>query len=198
MRVCSPPQARLPTTAGPEVVSPFSANTWHWILTCVVMIGSLFVGGAFFAKKMRVLQTKTAIKGLEIAMNGYDTEYDRVVGKTLGDKVGLTEGHDSLAEGDLLATLMSILPVHNPRRIRFYDPVRAKGQVNGVWFDAAGVIHLSDPWGSPYRVRADLNGDGLIPSPETPGGALSAQYIIYSAGPDKDPTTWRDNVASWK
>ncbi len=162
------------------------------------MIGSLFVGGAFFAKKMRILQTKTAIKGLEIAMKGFEVEYGRALGKTLGDKVGLTEAHDSLAEGDLLATLMHLSTTHNPRKVRFYDPPPAKGQVNGVWFDATGVARLSDPWGSPYRVRADLNGDGLIPDPAIPGATVHAQYIICSAGPDKDPTTWRDNVASWK
>lgn len=186
------------STSAPEAIVPFGPTTLHWIAVVGIVACTFLIGGGYLFNKARTLQAKTAIKGLAIAMRGYEVEYDRAVGKTLGDKVGLSEGHDSLAEGDLLATLMSILPMHNPRKVRFYDPPWAKGPANGAWFDTAGVIHLSDPWGSPYRVRADLNGDGLIPSPETPGGALTAQYIIYSAGPDKDPSTWRDNVASWK
>lgn len=186
------------STSAPEVVVPFGPTALHWITTAAVVAFAFLIGGGYLFKKARTLQAKTTIKGLAIAMSGYDTEYGRALGKSLGDKVGLTEGHDSLTEGDLLATLMQLSMTHNPRKIRFYDPPAAKGQMNGAWFDATGVVHLSDPWGSPYRVRADLNGDGLIPDPAIPGATVKAQYIIYSAGPDGNPSTWKDNVVSWE
>lgn len=177
---------------------PFGPTALHWITTAAVVACALLIGGGYLFKKARTLQAKTAIKGLEIAMAGYDVEYHGTVGKSLGDKVALTEGRDSLAEGDLLATLMSLSTTHNPRKVRFYDPPAAKGQVNGAWFDATGAMHLSDPWGAPYRVRADLNRDGVIPDPAIPGATVPAHYLIFSAGPDGDPSTWKDNVASWK
>lgn len=186
------------STSAPEAVVPFGPTALHWIAIIGMVASTFLIGGGYLLKKARTLQAKTAIKGLAIAMNGYETEYGRAVGKSLGDKVGLTEGHDSLTEGDLLATLMQLSMTHNPRKVRFYDPPAAKGQVNGAWFDATGVVHLSDPWGAPYRLRADLNGDGLIPDPAMPAATVKAQYLIYSAGPDGDPSTWKDNVVSWK
>jgi hypothetical protein len=189
-----------PSTSAPEAISPFAPNTWMWILTGVMAVGTFFVGGPFLLERARKLQAATAIKGLTIAVNGFDTEYGRSVPPYgfFGEKLGLSESRDLPFERELLDTLMSRTLTHNPRKVRFYDPAMGKKQKSGYWIDTAGESHLSDPWGSAYLVRADIDGDGLIPDPEISGATVGAKYIVYSSGVDGDPSTWHDNIRSWK
>ena len=184
------------STGAPEAIWPFGPNAWIWLLTAVVLVGGLFVGGTYALKFARVAQAKSAIKGLSIAINGYETEYHR--DPSLGQKLGLVEGRNHTVAGDLLNILMGLPTAYNPRKIRFYDPPTARGSKNGAWIDASGHAHLNDPWGNSYFWRADVEGDRLIPDPEIPGSFISTLHIVYSAGPDGEHESWDDNVASWK
>ena len=43
------------------------------------------------------------------------------------------------------------------------------------------------------------DGDGMIPNPNTESNNLiRADVIAWSAGPDGDYSTWKDNVGSWE
>jgi len=63
-----------------------------------------------------------------------------------------------------------------------------------------------DSFATPYFGVFDFNNDGYIPNPETlstppnSGAAptLNQRVGIFSAGPDRDPATWEDNITSWK
>lgn len=58
-----------------------------------------------------------------------------------------------------------------------------------------------DPWKQqPYEYALDLDGDGTVANPETASATatIPGRAIAWSAGPDKDLTTWADNVKSWE
>jgi hypothetical protein len=44
----------------------------------------------------------------------------------------------------------------------------------------------------------DYDGDGKIADPVHPGATIAASVIVYSAGPDRDYHTWKDNEKSWE
>ena len=138
---------------------------------------------------------KEQMKGLEIALVGFETEY-KVPLPTL---LGLKESLDQSVDDKVLKTLMLLEPYsHNPNHIKFYDPPTAKKGMYGVWKDDSGRHQLRDPWGSTYRMRYDDDKDGVIISPEIPPGEpIGRRVAIYSASPDLDFNTWEDNVVSW-
>lgn len=56
-----------------------------------------------------------------------------------------------------------------------------------------------DPWGKPFRYALDRSGGGDVANPNSDkGGRLTGRAHCWSAGPDGDFDTWKDNVASWE
>lgn len=159
--------------------------------------------GNIVLKKARELQAKTAMKGLEIAIKGYQTEYNRYPLAVAGtDDTKVYDTGDGDKGGALLAALMATDTTANPRRVRFYDPPAAKSGVNG-YDSTAGT--LTDPWGNGYMVQIDYDGDGVITDPFKEGETLSAGVIIYCNGADKKAstgedtgTTKSDDIKSWQ
>lgn len=101
----------------------------------------------------------------------------------------------------------------NPKEIKFIDFPAAKDRKSGLWKDDAEWV-LSDRWGEPFYIILDTNGDGKIANPESAADRSDSEYakletypppaelplgvIVYSAGKDRDPKTWRDNICTWK
>jgi hypothetical protein len=59
-----------------------------------------------------------------------------------------------------------------------------------------------DAWGSPFQIRIDSNYDNELDNPNTEDrgvgrSQLRKRVLIWSAGKDRDPSTWKDNVGSW-
>ena len=72
-----------------------------------------------------------------------------------------------------------------------------------------GVRALVDGWGSRYFVVVDVDDDGKLANPEAAvwlekrgdkdaPAVLPVSIVVFSAGPDRDPETWTDNIASWR
>lgn len=101
----------------------------------------------------------------------------------------------------------------NPKQIKFIDFPAAKDRKSGLWKDDAEWV-LSDRWGEPFYIILDTNGDGKIANPEYAADRSDKEYaklekhpsptelplgvIVYSAGKDRDPKTWHDNICSWR
>lgn len=186
---------------------PYSAFTLIELLVVIAIIAILATiavpAGGKVMERARKLQAKAAMKGLEIAINGYRTEYNRMpLASSAGsDYVEYKTDTDGKM---LLDTLMGKDDTNNPRRIKFYEPPTAKNRSNGYDPDDGSLL---DPWGQPYTVIIDYSGEGLIPNPYTGDGEpenLSASVVIYSHGPDKafenasgDNGGKVDDVKSW-
>jgi hypothetical protein len=103
-------------------------------------------------------------------------------------------------KGPVLATLMAPVTPDDPASPSFLDRLNTP---EPIVQNAQGEWELRDAWGSFFKIQVDLNGDGKIPDPASSkksdmATAMPGGFIIYSAGPDGNFATWKDNVCSWK
>jgi prepilin-type N-terminal cleavage/methylation domain-containing protein len=153
--------------------------------------------GNVVLRKARELQAKTAMKGIEIAIKGYQTEYNRF--PLASSDIDDTTLYNTADEDGkpLLDTLMANDPETNPRKVRFYDPPVAKSKQNG--YDRTENM-LYDPWGQGYNIKIDYDGDGLLDDPYT-GEEVAASILIYSSGGDGQlslSADKSDDLKSWQ
>jgi hypothetical protein len=146
-----------------------------------------------------VTQAKALMHGMSVALEAYRTEYNQMPFITLPEE---EDKHWQRSQGPLMQTLFGKDLKINPRAIRFYEPPPARDHRSGAYNNAKGEPVLADPWGEPFYVILDLEGDGRVPNPDPRTHAaqpfLNKSVILFSAGPDHDPNTWEDNVVSWK
>lgn len=141
--------------------------------------------------KGRAVKTKAAIRDLEFAIKQYQVHYNKLPGLGETDEEMIVE-----TRGAVLDIIMGKL---GPNAIQFYEPPPAYASGKGrLITNDAGEFELHDPFGKMYHMHFDWNGDGNIPDPENPGATIAEPVIIYSAGPDLDYSTWKDNVISWE
>jgi hypothetical protein len=168
-----------------------------WLLGLLLLIGSLWL----LKRESQIvfsippsMRAKIQTKSLELAIKGYKTEYDKLPNLGLSD-----EGQFVESSGPILDILMAVDRVKNPREVRFYDPPSASkgGKVGGITA-ANGQVVVLDLWGNPYRLHFDWNGDGQIANPKDTTSNLPASVVIYSAGPDRNHSTWNDNIHNWE
>jgi hypothetical protein len=119
--------------------------------------------------------------------------------------VSAAKGHDvstdTSTEEGLILILKGMDTTANPRNADYLGDLKdakktTRGWVGGLVRDRER-IQLLDPWGRPYLIRFDGDGDGYVADPATPGGRLARKIIVWSAGKDGDENTWEDNVTSW-
>jgi type II secretory pathway pseudopilin PulG len=100
----------------------------------------------------------------------------------------------------LTAILLGTRP-ENPKRIKFLPdlPAAIKPDQYGLKPLPGDGVSLVDAWGEALYVIVDAEGKGEIenPDPGSPVRRLQQTVLVFSAGPDKDPSTWEDNITSW-
>lgn len=145
----------------------------------------------------RSLQAKAQMQGIGLAVKAYQIEYSRLPAfEDPPPPKDNTQGYDTTREqGRRLVDILTAKDVSkNPRQIPFYEPPPFK-KGGGGYSPTGGLV---DVWGSKgYIIILDYDGDGQIADPEHPGSTISAAVLVYSAGPDLDSSTWKDNLKSW-
>jgi hypothetical protein len=154
------------------------------------------------------IMVRATMKDLQVALDHFHREYNRFP---------LTDAKDLMlrSEGDLLLSLLGRHKVTNPRAIVFITLPLAKNDKYGL-IEASTAspqsnssLKLHDHWGEKYYLALDTNNDGEVANPEVgadaewlakkkPPATLKTGAAIYSAGPDRDPKTWEDNITSWR
>ena len=194
-----------------RLVNRQSAFTLIELLVVITIIGILasmafpVINGVMErARKVKVL---SVIKDLQVAIKGYQTEYNRYPSTTTGSDTKV----QTLA-GDLISTLLASDSQQaagklNPRGIKFIDLQVAKNGKSGLVGENADNYALMDEWGNPYTVIMDTNGDEKIENPDVSNqdskiksGApaqLPFGVAVYSFGADKKEFT-KDDIASWR
>ncbi|MEM6917152.1 MAG: hypothetical protein AAF491_11360 [Verrucomicrobiota bacterium] len=89
----------------------------------------------------------------------------------------------------------------NPRGIAFFSDRKAK-VVDGKYIGGLQTVNderciLWDTWGNQFLVRMDTDYDNRVLSPEDPVQLIPDSVLVWSAGPDGDFSTWKDNVKTW-
>ena len=144
-----------------------------------------------------------AIREIRVGIGHYRTEYN---GWPEDPALAKADSVPAKLRGRVLDQLMG----RNPRSIEFVELKDAKPGRSGLAMeDGARAWH--DPWGTCYFIMLDLMLQNQIPNPEHLAGAvtpspilsrtpkyLPAYAIVFSAGPDRDPNTWADNICSWR
>jgi hypothetical protein len=145
--------------------------------------------------------TRNASSGLQGAITVFHYHYKTwPVGGSGSDWDGASD--DALLMAELLPTIAKKLNTRGIPLLAVGPPkISAPGVLGGglETNPATGEARLLDPWGNPYKIRIDTNGDGKLADPEL-GASVTVHHqsvIIWSAGPDGDFTTWPDNVKSW-
>lgn len=127
------------------------------------------------------------VRAIVEAVESYHTEYSQYPNVGGGDQRDVT-----LAENNnkLFNILRDLEPnhEHNPKhQVFFAAPDAREGAKAREGFDPQGV--LRDPWGNPYLIRIDGNGDGVVEDPygTSPTDTIRAGVIVWSLGKDALP-----------
>ena len=154
------------------------------------------------------LKTQAMVKDLQVGINNYLTEYNRLPNRA-------ASGSDQPVQTDQSSDLISVLLAEdtganslNPRAIPFLNVNMAKNNVGGLIDNGGASLSLVDNWGQPYTVILDGDNDNKItPNPDAQNqdptvsqGAppnLRTRVAVYSNGPDKQPQT-KDDIVSWR
>lgn len=188
------------------------------LVIILVVIGVLVVLGAatviIFApmigrrivNKTQEVRTRAVMKDVQVALGHYRTEYNQWPQDPALDA---SESVPARVQGAVLEHLLG----KNARGIKFIDDTPAKPGYPGLVMEDAGegkVTAMVDSWGNILYLMVDANLDSRVPNPKNLAGAavdpgkqdphaefIPAAAVLFSAGPDGDPKTWKDNIASW-
>lgn len=139
---------------------------------------------------------RTAVT-LQTAVEAYQADYEHLPSVASGSGRIDTTTADGI---ELINVLMGREPEsaepRNPDRIPFLALKEGKEKKDGLMYDVRSkVAGLYDPWGGPYQILLDMNGDGSIAGPKG-SPPIQGRVGVYSAGPDHETGTW-DDVRSW-
>jgi prepilin-type N-terminal cleavage/methylation domain-containing protein len=178
------------------------------VISIIAMLATIGVaGGQIVIRKARELQAKAVMKGLEIAVKGYKTEYLRLPTDAQSmptEDNAAFDTSDETGKG-LLNVLLATNTERNPRQIRFWEAPPAKSE--GAGYTAENG--LRDPWGkNGYYMVLDYDGNGRIINPyggEGEADEISSDVIVYCAGANTVPEEGGsgggkkvDDVKSWQ
>ena len=214
---------------------PKNSSPWNrLIISTLVIIFALLALNTFLSfeikKRSRTgpnMTVKHDVARLTAALKAYYGEYGRWPDFT-GDGLFL----DEKRQAQLLLTLSYVGTVvflnneerppkilgvlngkdeaNNPRKIIFFDGKMATKALlsGGRYCDGFNpeTGAFLDPWGNPYRIAIDADGDGLITSPYTDEAPVRTGVIVWSLGKDgkqgspANPHTYKgsDDVTSWQ
>lgn len=150
-------------------------------------------------KDARVQATRAMLHTLRQAILAFHTEENR-----FPVPPGFPGGEDSPLRSDetFKDALLGQDPIINPKNKTYLGtlpPASSTPETAAGLATVAGRTMIVDAWGTPYFLLWDANGDGLIahPNPQATPRELRETVLVFSAGPDRDDTTWEDNVVSW-
>ncbi|MCB1224173.1 MAG: prepilin-type N-terminal cleavage/methylation domain-containing protein [Verrucomicrobiales bacterium] len=155
-------------------------------------------------QKAYKVRTQAVVKDLQVGINGYITEYNRLPSRTATSDLPIKTD----STGDVLSTLLAENTTLNPRTIIFFNSNMAKNGRGGLVDNGGTGVTLTDNWGNPYWIIMDGDNDNKItPNPDTSNqdttvstGApptLRTRVAVYSMGPDGQQYT-KDDIVSWR
>ncbi len=179
----------------------------------------------------KIKTAKSDMKNLEAAIQQYYADYSRFPGTLAGanKSTDVTYGDTFTSSGswnpnttgitnnsDVVAILMdlnigaNLNNARNPRKIVYFTAPKTVNDTSSAGFSSVDQ-QFRDPWGTPYVITLDLNGDGyatdtlysqkavsqqqlsngyngLKDFDQTDVYRLNSPVMIWSAGPDKQAT----------
>ena len=172
-----------------------------WLLFFLAMVCTCASNSSMMRAK--ALQAFAACKDVCLSILNFEVETGSFPSSISGK---LKEDLTTDTSNSLVRCLLGEAVWGNSKRISYIDPIVARNGRNGLEI-TSDSYRLVDPWGLPFRVVMDSNGDGEVANPDTKNSELTIrQYapstlpkkvIVFSAGRDgiwfssDDVTTWR-------
>lgn len=193
-------------------------NLWGWLVVILCLIAAYEVVVRNIMIVCGPNRTQSTMHDLQAAISNFRAEYHHFPGSpVLGASIPTSDPRDPTirSEGIPLLSLLALDESNNSQQIKFIDlPEAKKGKFGLVVTSGSDSwpptgLELHDLWGEKYYLVLDIDEDGKVPNPEAHADAawlakhrqpafLSTSVAIYSAGPDRDPKTWADNITSWR
>ncbi len=180
------------------------------ITIIIILAGMAFPVVTGVMEKARKVRTLAVIKDLQVAIKGYQTEYNRYPSSETGSDVETDTKKSALVPILMGADGQAKM---NGRDISFIDLPMAKNDRGGLIGQDEDSYQLVDEWSNAYQVIMDTSGDGKVKNPDTgnedstiSSGAstqLPSGVAIYSYGPDGAPpkskrSPSKDDITSWR
>jgi len=180
------------------------------VFLSILIIGLLFIAGWVGVYNSGLVNpssnsTRQAISQLQYACDDYLEEYSILPlgSTTTEDRTHSTSGK---TPNSLMNTLVGLegAALENPKERCFFEFKRSRGNSGDLLRDGLlrteDCAQLYDPWGNPYYVLLDYDGDRKLKDPHSGEIIEGNRALIWSLGPDgKSGTkkTNKDNIYSW-
>lgn len=146
--------------------------------------------------KQRKRGAQLIVTQVDRGLRQFSSEYSRwPLPLTTGLPSGGLLRTDPLLTGILLGTGPG-----NPKKIKFLPDLRTTTSPDQSGFkpQRGGGVSLVDTYGEELYIIVEAAGPDGIEDPDSrnSGEGINQSVRVFSAGPDKDPTTWEDNLIS--
>lgn len=158
----------------------------------------------------RITQARTEMQSLVAAISSYESDYSTypLANPAITSDTTYTNNSEIMVmlldvdtSGDSAPRLnWNLNSARNPRHIVYLQVKQAKSGF-GAGLDGSTV--LNDPWGTPYEITMDIDGDNKCPDPRDGSALISRPVLVRSYGPDRmpdpdidDPDS--DDIDSWR
>ncbi|MDG2125775.1 MAG: hypothetical protein P8J87_18890 [Verrucomicrobiales bacterium] len=156
-------------------------------ISCIVALAitTYFLALPSITNHQKMAKLHIDASQLQLAIANFFSDYNAYpIISPYGDHIGI-------ADAELIHALNGTNPITNPNNTVYFNPSQKFLSPNDAFID---------PWGTPYHVHIDTTFNRRIanPRPDPDRPEIPTTVLVYSAGPDRDPTTWQDNIMSWE
>lgn len=174
------------------------------VISIIVVLAAMSFGAANMAiNKSKKLQTTTDARGLQSAVEAFQSEYSRL------PEFGM-QGDEAQSDGQSGSELLTILlgkeevtdDMQNKKQITFLNAKVNKNKKKGGLIYSNGGSGatpegLYDAWGNPFYLKFDDDYDQEITDPTEQGNIIrNKQVIVYSYGMD-GKIGGGDDIKTW-
>ena len=158
------------------------------------------VGGRSVVKKAKILRARTTAISLEMAVDQFYREYGVLPSsaKLVSDTVSETSGPEGQQFLSILMGKESGPIFQNPKHLPFFSGKPGTRGKNGLIDLPTGLSELIDPWGNPYHIIFDGDGDETLTPPADSGSPAvlkGCRVRVYSLGPNGTGAV--DAIRTW-
>ena len=175
------------------------------LLVVIVILGILLAmmvpAAGMILKRVKVAQARSDAQVVVATMSKYRMEYNRwpEVAEVAEGFPGTSKAWVDIMNPEITTGTAAKRDKNNFRQLRFLEMGKGMKIESGKYEGGFGDPFPHKDGRMPFLYAVDDDGDGHVKNPNPDKGDLiRGDVIAWSAGPDGDYSTWKDNVGSWE